>query len=318
MLSIKGSQIVYLDSGVCQYGQLFDPTTGRCRDVFCQELNYKYNGTMCVPDENKNATHAQKRMSDIDLSLSLIISPRSHHSRGNFSKRLNSQMNQTCINDWSYMFHHALQSKYTERWAHYKDEILRLGYLGIDHERIAKINYTFEHDEDHTIKRSILDPGQDTNGKIIHRDYVSDNIIDDILANNGSAVLNFRFTITDRNELSNDTSTGLHVVTLLLLASEYKAVLDLCQNYSIQVETITIISDRNKTRDEFCSEPDVMYPTKNGILRRRVRPDGEIDYVVDIPELETTYEGGDYTYLFIVSTITQPQTSANQPVVDQQ
>lgn len=173
-----------------------------------------------------------------------------------------------------------------------------------------------EHDEEHVAKRSILDPRQNTNGKAIHQDHVSDDIVADILENNGSAILNFRFSITDRNELSNDTSTGLHVVTLLLLASEYNAVLDLCQNYSIQVETLTIISDRNKTRDEFCSDPDVMYPTKNGTLRRRVRPDGEIDFVVDIPELETTYEGGDYTYLFIVSTITQPQTPVNQTVLD--
>ena len=157
---------------------------------------------------------------------------------------------------------------------------------------------------------------EDGDERRIHRDDVSDKIIDNILANNGSTVLDFHFSITDRNEFSNDTSTGLHVVTLLLLASEFNAVLDLCQNYSIQVQTLTIISDRNKTRDEFCSDPDVMYPTKNGILRRRIRPDGEIDYVVDIPELETTYEGGDYTYLFIVSTITQPQTSTNQTVFD--
>ncbi|CAF4443143.1 unnamed protein product, partial [Adineta steineri] len=32
----------------------------------------------------------------------------------------------------------------------------------------------------------------------------------------------------------------------------------------------------------------------------------------DIPELETTYESGDYTYLFIISTLTQPQTSTAQ------
>lgn len=109
-----GSQIVYLDSGFCQYGQLFDPTTGRCRDVYCQEVNYKYNGTMCVPDENKNMTVTQKRMSDIDLSWSLTIASRSHFPRGNFSKRLNSQMNQTCTNNWSSMFHNALHGKYSE------------------------------------------------------------------------------------------------------------------------------------------------------------------------------------------------------------
>lgn len=111
----EGSQIVYLDSGFCQYGQLFDPTTGRCRDVYCQEVNYKYNGTMCVPDQNKNATQTQKRMSDIDLSLSLTIAPRSHFARGSFSKRLNSQMNRTCTNDWSGMFHNALHGKYIEK-----------------------------------------------------------------------------------------------------------------------------------------------------------------------------------------------------------
>jgi hypothetical protein len=144
---------------------------------------------------------------------------------------------------------------------------------------------------------------------------LSDDVIGDVLSKNKSITINFYFTIIDRNEASNDTLTALHVVTLLLLASEFHVVLDLCKNYSIKVETLSIISDRNKTQQEFCSEPDVMYPTNNGIIRRRVRPDGEIDYVVDIPELETTYEGGDYTYLFIVSTITQQPTPAVLTVV---
>lgn len=134
----------------------------------------------------------------------------------------------------------------------------------------------------------------------------SDNFIRNVLSVNESTFINFYFSITDRNEISTDTLTGLHIVTLLLLASEYNVVLDLCENYSVKVETLSIMSDKNKTRDEFCNEPDVMYPTKNGYIRRRIRSDGEIDYVVDIPELETTYESGDYTYVFIVSTLTQP------------
>jgi hypothetical protein len=142
----------------------------------------------------------------------------------------------------------------------------------------------------------------------------TDNFIRDVLAKNESTEINFYFSISDRNEISNDTLTVLHVVTLLLLTSEYELVLDLCDKYSIKVETLAIISDKNKTREEFCSEPDEMYPTKNGILRARVQPDGEIDYVVDIPELETTYEGGDFTYLFIVSTLAQQKIPTNETV----
>jgi hypothetical protein len=107
-----GSQTIYLDNGFCQNGQLFDPSTGRCRDILCQEVNYKYNGTTCIPDENRNATNSQKRMSDIDLSLTLTISPSDHYERGNFSKRLNSRMNQTCTTNWGQMFHDTLHSKY--------------------------------------------------------------------------------------------------------------------------------------------------------------------------------------------------------------
>lgn len=107
---------MYLDNGFCQYGQLFDPSTGRCRDIFCQELNYKYNGTTCVPDKDKNATHVYKRMSDIDLSLTLIISPSNHYERGNFSRRLNSQMNKTCTHDWNKMFHDTLHGKTSFRF----------------------------------------------------------------------------------------------------------------------------------------------------------------------------------------------------------
>jgi hypothetical protein len=109
-----GSQTVYLDNGLCKYGQLFDPSTGRCRDIFCQEINYKFNGTMCIPDESKNTTTPYKRMSDIDLSLTMVLLPpyRNDSERGNFSKRLNSQMNETCTDDWAKMFHNTLHSKF--------------------------------------------------------------------------------------------------------------------------------------------------------------------------------------------------------------
>ncbi len=107
-----GSQIVYLDNGFCQYGQLFDPSTGHCRDIYCQELNYKFNGTTCIPDENKRTPDTKKRNSDIDLSLTLIISPTSHHQRGNLSKRLHTQMNESCTKDWSQMLHNTLRSEF--------------------------------------------------------------------------------------------------------------------------------------------------------------------------------------------------------------
>ncbi len=171
-----------------------------------------------------------------------------------------------------------------------------IGYLDIDYERIIKIDYQIKEEHD---KHKL------TNSKVIQPIRSSDDVIMDALLKNESVNIYFYFSITDRHEGSQDTLTGLHVVTLLLLASEFNVVLDLCQNYSIKVEALSIISDKNKTRDEFCSEPDVMYPAKNGFLRRRIRPDGEIDYIVDVPELETTYEMGDYTYLFIVQTLPQ-------------
>ena len=59
---------------------------------------------MTAPEEHKG-------MSDIDLSLTIIVSPSNHYERGNFSKRLNSQMNETCIDNWNQMFHNTLHSK---------------------------------------------------------------------------------------------------------------------------------------------------------------------------------------------------------------
>ena len=100
-----------MDNGRCQYGQIFDPSTGRCRDIFCQELNHKFNGTACIPNKNMAAPDERKSMSDIDLSLTIIVSPSNHYERGNFSQRLNSQMNKTCIDNWNQMFHNTLNSE---------------------------------------------------------------------------------------------------------------------------------------------------------------------------------------------------------------
>lgn len=270
-----------------------------------------------------------KRMSDIDISLMLIISPSGHYQRGNFSKRLNNRMNETCTNDWNQMFHDTLHSKFSLKdiCLYYHMSInaylFLLDYLDIDYNRITKIDYRLNEYDEHLIHPPMADPQIDgrkysvknTNEFDIYPHSPSSDIISDILSKNKSAAINFYFSITDRNITSNDTLTGLHVVTLLLLASEFHVVLDLCKDYSIKVKTLSIISDKNNTQAEFCSEPDVMYPTKTGIIRRRVRPDGEVDYVVDIPELDTTYEGGDYTYVFIVSTLTQQQTSTSLTVI---
>ena len=55
-----------------------------------------------------------KRMSDIDLSLTMDIVPTNPDERGNFSKRLHSRMNDTCTGDWARMIHTALQSQSIE------------------------------------------------------------------------------------------------------------------------------------------------------------------------------------------------------------
>lgn len=196
---------------------------------------------------------------------------------------------------------------------------LVLAYLNIDRTRITKIKYDFTTEED----EASFPPVYDSKGKpkpsvrtenalMVHQPSI-DDVLNETLSQNRSTMIKLSFSITDRDETSNDTLTGLHVVTLLLLGSEFHAVIDLCQNYSIKINAVTIVSDRNKTRDEFCSPPDVMMPTKNGEIRRRVRANGVIDYVVYVPELETTYESGDYTYLFIISTLAQK--SPRDPVV---
>ena len=199
---------------------------------------------------------------------------------------------------------------------------ISLGYLDIDYDRITKVEYRLKNENDRLLNRSISNiklknKQSGKNGSVsILRSYNSSHIaINKILSNNQSAVVHFYFTITDRNKMPNDTLTGLYVVTLLLLASECHVVIDLCQHYSFKVETLSIISDKNKTQEEFCSEPDVVSKPQNGIIRRRVRSDGEVDYVVDVPELETTYESGDYSYIFMVSTLKQQPVVTDQTVI---
>ncbi|CAF5201254.1 unnamed protein product, partial [Rotaria magnacalcarata] len=188
-------------------------------------------------------------------------------------------------------------------------------YLDIDYERITKIKYNLKENNGVVLgTRSKINSKSTSN--ILDEDndeYLSDSHsllsdrITERLVHGERIIVNFNFTIADRNETSNDTSTGLHVVTLLLLASEFHGILDLCEKYSMKIEKVSLISDKNKTRQEFCGDPDVMYQTQNGIIRRRERSDGEPDFVVDVPELDTTYEGGDYVYLFLISALPAPQ-----------
>lgn len=190
---------------------------------------------------------------------------------------------------------------------------MHVALLGIDYDRITKIHFSIQENNEHLTRRSIWT--SDRNHTFGHP--TSNHTLQQILSSNHSAMLDFYFTITDRNETSDDLITGLDVVTSLLFISEEKRVVDICENYSIQISKLSVTSDKNKTREEFCSDPDVMYPTKNGTLRRRRRADGEDDFVVDVPELDTTYEGGDFTYLFI-STIAQQSPTEDRGVINSQ
>ncbi len=210
-----------------------------------------------------------------------------------------------------FIMHFIVSSKIVQDKITIVYEKFHLAYLDIDYERIINIKYELkETDNDEELQPSLTDNVSNENNDtlVMHRNLPSHDIIDERLSNNESITVDFHFSIADRKETSDDTLTGLHVVTLLLLASEFHAVLDFCQNYSVKVETISIQSDRNKTQEEFCDDPDVMATTNDGIIRRRIRSDGEIDYVVDVPSLETTYEIGDYTYLFMVQALPQQQT----------
>ncbi|CAF4248703.1 unnamed protein product, partial [Adineta steineri] len=198
-------------------------------------------------------------------------------------------------------------------------------YLGITFERIINVRYSIEdnddddddddgNDEDLPISATSRAIGKNNSTSVIPVNSPSLDYAINQLNNNKSIVLKFHFSIADRDETSTDALTGLHVVTLLLLASERHALIDLCEKYSFAVETLSIVSDKNKTRQEFCDDPDVLYLARNGVIRRRIRLSGEIDYVVDVPELETTFEGGDFTYSFIVSTLTQQSQRVSEVV----
>ena len=130
----------------------------------------------------------------------------------------------------------------------------------------------------------------------------------------GLATIDFRFTMTDRNETSDDKLTGLHVITLLLPAIEAHLQIDLCERYSMKIQKISIESDTNKTQVEFCSPPDVSVMNGNGNMHLRMLPDGEFDYVLHVPSTDTTYEGGDFTYTLMVSSMTPEQQRIQQLV----
>ena len=108
---------------------MFDPSTGQCRGIYCQEYNHKFNGTMCIPDDIKKAQTPYKRMSDIDLFLTLNISSTNHFQRPEFSKRLHSQMNTTCTSDWNKMSHDTLYSELiSEMFFSFKFYFVRLSW----------------------------------------------------------------------------------------------------------------------------------------------------------------------------------------------
>lgn len=98
----------------CNSRETFDTTTGQCRELSCQEANYKFNGTTCIPDESKTDTNIYKPMSNIDLSVIVNFLPTNHieaHT-SNFLKRLNRQINGPCNHDWANMFHDAIHGTF--------------------------------------------------------------------------------------------------------------------------------------------------------------------------------------------------------------
>ncbi|CAF1438980.1 unnamed protein product, partial [Didymodactylos carnosus] len=332
---MQGNQIVYRDNGLCKYGQIFEPSTGVCRELFCQQ-NSILNGTGCVMDNNTNENDF-KRMSDIDLSLTLII-----HSAENssslpeqkmevdiddtnivgqflFVKPTIKQNNKTC-GDWISLFHDSIAD-----------------YLNIDHDRITKLRYEIDRNnitsnseiKENRPKRYNSYVDQNTNLSDIReqRSSLFKNEINNELIKKPVATVNFYFTVKDRNE-TDDKKDNLQVVNELLIASEHRLEISLCQNYTSNVETLSILSDKNKTTTEWCPEPDHVYPTNTATLNVRQGTSGEVEYYVYVPELETNYTLGDYNLVFLVSADgTQPshtnhgnknyQTKRNSEILNQ-
>ena len=192
-----------------------------------------------------------------------------------------------------------------------------LGYLLIDYGRITKIKYELKPNDVNSKNRSVsststIKPFEKPNGV---PNTGTRDLIHTALAMDGLAKIDFRFTLIDRNETSTDILTGLHVITLLLPAVEARLQIDLCERYSMKIQGISVESDRNKTKVEFCSPPDVSVMSSNGMMNLRRRADGEFDYVLYMPSTDTTYEGGDFDYMLMVSSITPEQQRIQQMVI---
>lgn len=184
----------------------------------------------------------------------------------------------------------------------------------IDHYRITNIMYKMNENEDKILQTQLKMNSKSMNNILEQDDaeFLFDpesllfDSINECLYSNASIVINFNFSITDKSETSDDKLNSLDVVTRILIASELHLIMNLHEKYSMNIEKVSIISDKNVTRNEFCVYPDEMYQTENATIRANVRSNGDIDYAVYVPELETTYEVGDYVYTSLISTSPVP------------
>ena len=121
-------------------------------------------------------------------------------------------------------------------------------------------------------------------------------------------------TISDRKENSDDLLSTAHVITFLIFAAEIPTPIDICKDYSMTLGRLHLLSDRDRTKEEFCPAPDIPETTSSGVLSQRIRSGGYVDYVVEVPQTQTTYEVGDFMYLLILSTGTQSKIDNDEMV----
>lgn len=121
-------------------------------------------------------------------------------------------------------------------------------------------------------------------------------------------------SITDRFETSESFLTNFLITSYLSFGANYSGSVDMCRNYSVKIHSVSVVSDRNRARQEFCPPPSTMVTTFDARLKHHYDVNGSLSFVVQVPEEETTYELGDFTYVVLVSAAEQARSNDGSDV----